>query len=208
MANSPVHGRTPIVDLRRRELIASAVHVITTQGFDGATVRDIARVAGASVGSVNYYFPSKDDLLRAAITETDAGFRALIREAVNGTAGYPEKLERIVDMCFPVEEADGLAWRVFVDWWSQAAHDDSYREIYDQAHREWIGMLAKVFAEGVTNNSLVLNLSAEDEAVAFAALMDGLALYTVVTKRISVDTIRRLAKDYIEALRPPKSRRA
>jgi AcrR family transcriptional regulator len=208
MVNSQVHDRTPIVDLRRRELIAAAVHVITTQGFEGATVRDIARVAGASVGSVNYYFASKDDLLRAAITETDAAFRALIREAVESTEGCPEKLERILDMCFPVEEADGLAWRVFVDWWSQAAHDDSYRKIYDEANREWIGMLEKVFAEGATHNSLALNVSAEAEAVAFAALIDGLALYTVVTKRISVETVRRLGKDYIAALRPPTSRRA
>lgn len=207
MANAPERGRTLIVDLRRRELIAAAMEVIATQGFEGATVRDIARAAGASLGSVNYYFPSKEDLCRAAIKETDAGFRALVKDAVDLTEGYPEKLERVVDMCFPVEAGDGFNWPVFVAFWNQAAQRETYRDIFDEGHRDWIAMLVEVLTEGAMDGSLALRSAPEDEAVAFAALIDGLALYTVVTTRIEVKMARRLAKDYIDALRPAEALR-
>jgi AcrR family transcriptional regulator len=200
-------ARTPIEDVRRTELISATLRVISAQGFEGTTVRDIARAAGASVGSVNYYFSSKDDLLRAAVAETDARFRTQVSEAVAAAAGYPEKLARVVDLCFPSEDAEGPDWAVFVDFWNQAARHDEYREIFDEAHAEWIELLTQVMAGGVKDGSFSLSASPRDEALGFAAVIDGLALYTRVTTNVNIATARRVAKQYIDELRPKTTRR-
>jgi AcrR family transcriptional regulator len=194
-----------IEDVRRTELISAALRVISAQGFEGTTVRDIARAAGASVGSVNYYFSSKDDLLRAAVAETDARFRAQVREAVAAADGCPEKLARIVDLCFSGEDEEGPDWAVFVDFWNQAARHEAYREIFDDAHGEWIEMLTQVLADGVKDGTFSLFASPRDEALGFAAVIDGLALYTRVTTYVDGATARRVAKQYIEELRPKKT---
>lgn len=198
--NSQSAPRTAIEDLRRAELVAATLRVVSAQGFDRTTVRDIATAAGASVGSVNYYFKTKNDLLRTAVAETDARFRAEVRAAVAATEGYPDKLGRVVDLCFPVVGEEGPDWGVFVDFWYQASRHESYRAIFSEAHLEWIELLTQVLGDGAQEGKFRLTAPARDEAVGFASMIDGLALYTRVTDHVDIPTARRIAKEYIDGL--------
>jgi AcrR family transcriptional regulator len=201
--SSAVQPRTPIEDLRRFELVAATLRVVSAQGFDRTTVRDIARAANASVGSVNYYFKSKDDLVRTAVAETDARFRAQVRMAVANTDGHPQKLARVVDLCFPLDDDDeGPDWAVFLDFWYQASRQESYRAIFQEAHSEWIDMVSQVLADGAAEGTFRLTATPRDEALGFAAVIDGLALYTRVTNHVDLLTARRIAKEYIDSLLP------
>jgi AcrR family transcriptional regulator len=200
--------RTQIEDLRRAELVAATLRVVSARGFDRTTVRDIAKAATASVGSVNYYFKSKDDLLRTAVAETDARFRVRVRTAVMETEGHSDKLARIVDLCFPIDEEEGPDWGVFVDFWYRASHHESYRAIFSEAHLEWIEMLTQVLEDGASDGAFRLTAPAHDEAVRFASMIDGLALYTRVTDQIDSRIARRTAKEYIDALLAATPRRS
>jgi AcrR family transcriptional regulator len=71
---------------KRRQVMEGARTVFLSQGFDGASMNDIARVAGVSKGTLYVYFDSKERL-----------FEALIRE------GRKEQAERLV---FPGEPGD------------------------------------------------------------------------------------------------------
>ena len=53
----------PAGDTRERVLTA-AMQVFAEHGFDGATLREITALAGANIAAVNYYFRSKDELIR------------------------------------------------------------------------------------------------------------------------------------------------
>jgi TetR/AcrR family transcriptional regulator, transcriptional repressor of bet genes len=200
MESNSTQSRVAIEDIRRVELITATLHVISARGFERTTVRDIASAAGASVGSVNYYFKSKDELLRAAVAETDARFRSQVRDAVEDAPEYPAKLARVVDLCFPDEAADGPDWAVFVDFWYRASRQSSYRAIFEEAHSEWIALLSQVLADGAADGVFFLSADPGDEALAFASMIDGLALYTRVTKHVDVDTARRIAKEHVDAL--------
>jgi AcrR family transcriptional regulator len=200
MENSATGSRVAIEDVRRVELIAATLRVISARGFERTTVRDIARAADASVGSVNYYFKSKDDLLRTVVAETDARFRIQVREAVADADEYPAKLARVVDLCFPNEGEDGPDWAVFVDFWYRASRHESYRTIFEEAHAEWIELLSQVLADGASDGVFFFSADPRDEALAFASMIDGLALYTRVTKHVDTETARRIAKEYIDGL--------
>ena len=43
-------------------LLDAAEQLFSENGFDGASVRDIAAAAGCNIAAVNYYFGSKDNL--------------------------------------------------------------------------------------------------------------------------------------------------
>lgn len=49
----------------RERILATALDLFRTEGYESATMRRIAREAGVSVGNAYYYFPSKDHLVHA-----------------------------------------------------------------------------------------------------------------------------------------------
>ena len=61
----------PATDLRARVLTA-ARDAFDARGYDGASLRAIARAAGTTIGMIYYYFPSKDDLWDAVIEDVYA----------------------------------------------------------------------------------------------------------------------------------------
>src|ERR1700733_2116897 len=54
---------------KRRQILDGARRVFLADGFDGASMNDIARVAGVSKGTLYVYFDSKETLFGALIRE-------------------------------------------------------------------------------------------------------------------------------------------
>lgn len=54
---------------KRRRLTSAAARVLHEQGIERTTLGDIARAADVPVGNVYYYFKTKDELVRAALSE-------------------------------------------------------------------------------------------------------------------------------------------
>ncbi|MEV5957384.1 TetR/AcrR family transcriptional regulator [Streptomyces sp. NPDC051987] len=57
---------------KRQRLAAAAAKVLHEQGVERTTLADIAHEAGVPVGNVYYYFKTKDELVRAALSEQTA----------------------------------------------------------------------------------------------------------------------------------------
>ena len=60
-------GSSPIESDKRRQILDGARTVFLSAGFDGASMGEIARVAGVSKGTLYVYFDSKEDLFEALI---------------------------------------------------------------------------------------------------------------------------------------------
>ena len=85
-------------DATRRQIVASAVDLMTRQGFDGTTMKDIARAAGIGDATIYKYFPTKD---RIVLGYMDEAVRSALADtlATPGLADYglQEKLQRLTD---------------------------------------------------------------------------------------------------------------
>ena len=55
--------RKSVAETSREKLIASAERLFADRGFDGVSVRDIAKAAGVNSALVGYYFRGKEGLL-------------------------------------------------------------------------------------------------------------------------------------------------
>jgi AcrR family transcriptional regulator len=75
-------GRTPKGEATRRRALDAALALFRRKGFDGTTMRDIAKEAGLSLGAAYHYFPSKDALVMAYYEWTQAEHE---RRAQEGT---------------------------------------------------------------------------------------------------------------------------
>jgi TetR/AcrR family fatty acid metabolism transcriptional regulator len=49
--------------VRREHLLDAATRVFAAKGFNGATIRDVARAAGVADGTIYNYFANKEALL-------------------------------------------------------------------------------------------------------------------------------------------------
>lgn len=68
-ATLPERADSEIDNAKARQIVDGARKVFLTDGFDGASMNDIARVAGVSKGTIYSYFPSKDALFAALVRE-------------------------------------------------------------------------------------------------------------------------------------------
>jgi AcrR family transcriptional regulator len=61
-------------DLTKQDLVEAAVSVFAAKGFEGGSVRDIARAAKANQAAVSYHFGGKDGLYREVLARSIAAF--------------------------------------------------------------------------------------------------------------------------------------
>ncbi len=69
LAPGPTESVRPRDDGKRRQILDGARRVFLSDGFDGASMNDIARVAGVSKGTLYVYFTNKESLFEALIRE-------------------------------------------------------------------------------------------------------------------------------------------
>ncbi len=84
----------PRSDIQDRILRAAAERFLY-DGVDGASLRQIAREAGTSVGMVSYYFATKDDLFVAVVEDKYRGILADISAALAPDAPFEEQVRRL-----------------------------------------------------------------------------------------------------------------
>lgn len=99
------------LDHRSKEILESIRGMFAEKGFDGASMQDLARAAGMSVGNFYRYFPSKDAIIEAIVArdmEEIATAFSQIMVAPDAMAAVRAKLhERIeMDLCGD----DGPIW--------------------------------------------------------------------------------------------------
>ena len=102
---------TPLADQRSAEILDSARRAFAEKGFDGASMQDIARKAGMSVGNFYRYFPSKAAIVEALIAldmdEMEQDFAAILIDA-NPLQALRQTIERKVTEAEC--QGDGKIW--------------------------------------------------------------------------------------------------
>lgn len=88
---------------RRAQLIRALERVMAEQGYEAASIREIAQAAGLAPGLVHHYFPDKEALL-VALTE-DLGARWLQRLEEAEALAPEARLRRLIALHLSVDEA-------------------------------------------------------------------------------------------------------
>ena len=77
-ASVPYKRMTPAPvdhDERRARLTEVLLDVVAEGGLEAATIRTVAAAAGVSIGTVQHYFKTKDDMLGARLPDGGQGAR-------------------------------------------------------------------------------------------------------------------------------------
>ena len=163
-------------DSRRAELIEAARQVIRRRGFAKATVGEITRAAGASVGLLNYHFASRDEVVAEAFA---AAAREELLELEQIARRHDDPRAQLAAYLDHEEWADRDAWRMWIDAWGEALHTDTLRSTVEEFDRGWRAVLTNVLADGERQGYWHCP-DPEDTAGCLVAAFDGLGLHSML----------------------------
>ena len=182
-------------DARRRDLAEATWRVIRRDGLENASVRNVAREAGLSAGSLRHTFATQSDLLVFAMNQVVERVEA--RLAALDTDGDPvAAAERHLLGLLPLDDERRQENEVWMAFTARSLVDPLLRECAARNHdlllagcRHWV----EAIAGG--------RVDVDTEAQRLHALIDGLAVHAAIRPRItSPDRCRALLSDHLAAL--------
>lgn len=80
------------------EILQVAEKLFAEHGFDGTSVRDIAKVANINIAMISYYFGSKEKLLDALIVYRISDMRLQMENLYQQNLTPLEKIDRLIEL--------------------------------------------------------------------------------------------------------------
>jgi len=105
-ANTPLR---PTPEARRQQILDAACDCVRQAGFHGASMAEIAKAAGLSVGQIYRYFENKEAIIAAIVAQDLAEMREKFAEMESRPGSLvdalSEHLPEAVDKCFDLGRA-------------------------------------------------------------------------------------------------------
>ncbi|MFE7776372.1 TetR/AcrR family transcriptional regulator [Streptomyces sp. NPDC057445] len=184
---------------RRQEISDALWRIASTRGLDGVSLREVAAEAGISLGRLQHYFRSKDEMLLFALRQISQLADRRIRERIEkAAADLPEEpsprfvLRESLAGMLPLDERSRIGQLVAAAYFGRAVHD----ERLSSEAQEGIPRLREFFAgllrRAAERDELPAGIVAEDEAMILIGLVDGLTAYTLLNVHSPEEALRLL----------------
>jgi len=123
-----VDARVPQQDrsrATRQRLLEAAIDCLANLGWTGSTVAVVAERAGVSRGAAQHHFPTREDLVTAAVEHISAQRIEALRESLAGLPAGSARVEKVVSMIG--EMYSGTMFRAALQLWVAASSDEPLR---------------------------------------------------------------------------------
>ncbi len=164
---------------RKKQIIDYTKNVIITEGYAKFSLRYIALQIGVTLSTVQYYFPTKEDLFRATFEEAIRSVNddRLSLSGANETdknISPKEQLQDTLETYFQICKRKDIN-SFFFQLWAQADHDEFASELMDNFYAELRCSLINIIRKCNDNLSIV---EAESTAFYIMATLEGLILFS------------------------------
>jgi AcrR family transcriptional regulator len=110
----------------RKRLLEAAIECLASLGWAGTTVAVVAERAGVSRGAAQHHFPTREDLVTAAVEYVAEERTAALREHVADLPTGPGRTQAVVDLIDRMYT--GPLFRAALQLWVAASSDEQLRE--------------------------------------------------------------------------------
>lgn len=173
--------RTADHDARRQQVAAAVEHLVATEGFEAVTVAKTAAAAGISVGLVQHYFPSKDDMLLHAFTDirtrTEQRVLADAQRADRAGARIEHILLDALAELLPLDERRRRECRVELAFTGRVVDNLRLAHALGQSNAHLREMLAQAVRNGKECGEVAADADENADAARTLAVLDGLKLH-------------------------------
>lgn len=166
----------------RARISVAAFKVFGELGFHRATVQDIVRESGLSVGAIYTYFTGKDELFLATCDLSTGQGIGELADRLARAGSLAERLSIGLGFFFDsVDSVDGRAGMstFLVQAWAVADHEPAVREMLVRRREQLLTVTGMLLREGIARGDLAPWLDVEAVSGGLSAMLDGLLLQRV-----------------------------
>jgi AcrR family transcriptional regulator len=159
---------------RREAILDAATAILIDEGYAELSTRKIAARAGIRPGNLQYYYPSKQDVVRAVLERYLERAMEAVEARVAQGAGDPAACLQaaLTGLLAEQESADNCCF--FWELWALAARDAAVAEAMSAFYeRYWRGVVDVL----MRTNSALGRARAERRAALLIAMLEGLTLF-------------------------------
>ncbi len=175
---------------RKPQILQAAVRVIGRRGLEGTRLVDVAEEAGLSVGAVQHYFGTREELLAAAFAFESERAAARWAGASNGEPDGWRQLLLLIDTVLDPRRSR-VRWARWLEFWAAAARDPSLRPEMRQAYEYWRAPIRGAIEAGIESGAFRPADPLDAVVDRAVATCDGLALQ-VLLDDMSLERMREL----------------
>jgi AcrR family transcriptional regulator len=163
----------------RDRIVRASLSVFGEHGFHRATMQDIVRASGLSVGAIYTYFKSKSDLILAGCDLITDQELAQLGERLASVSGYRDRIAAAIGYWFDnlaVEQSQRGSGFLLLQAWAEVETDPAIREMLLRRRRETVTAVVLLLQEGVMRGELPGWLDIAAVSHALAAVLDGMLI--------------------------------
>ncbi len=161
---------------RRRALAEAVFAIIAERGFEKVSLRDVAREAGVSMGAVQHWFSTKDELLRFALDHMRGRVTGRLQDRLGHLTAPSRRdlVEAALEVMLPVDEAGRQEACVNVAFVGLATVDPRYADLLRAGYQRLVDASRAQLRAAAEAGELAAGLDPDGEAVALYFLAQGL----------------------------------
>lgn len=163
-------------EVRKRQIAEAVFAVIGSRGMAGVSLRDVAQEAGVSMGSVQHYFGTKDEMLLFALgyMRERAGLRFTSELAELKNPSTRDYLRTVLRVLLPTTEAGCQEATVNVAFFSVAPAIPQYRRILADGYSQLSALVRQILTSADADGDLAAGVDVKTEAAALFYATQGL----------------------------------
>lgn len=133
----------------RRRLLDATIECLVRHGYAGTTTTKVTELAGVTRGAQVHHFPTRADLVAAAVRHLGTRRAELAFEKIDGVRASPDPLDAALDLLWEVHR--GPLLYATIEMWVAARTDPELRaqlsEVEPPAHRSLIEFAEAAFGD-------------------------------------------------------------
>lgn len=182
----------------RERVLEALMAIIADRGIDGATIREVAAVAGVSIGTVQYYCRGKEEMLRLAFAHViETALDRVNRIPRDGVVG--EVLRAGLQEFLPVDERRQQETSVYLAFAARSIVSPGLSAEHHAMMSQLRTMCADALRLAQQRGQAPTDVDAELFAAKTIALLDGLGLQLLADPSgIDIDTARAIIDRHID----------
>lgn len=183
---------------RRAEILYGAIGVIARDGVAAAKLKDIARESGVSLGLIQHYFDTRENLVDSAFTVM---MRVISRESALRMQAIDDPLEIIYTTghmhAFGTVSLPGR-WGFWSELWAASGRSSHLRRVATQVYELWAKPIEAALSQLAAAGRLPSAADPYLLTTGMLALMDGLSIRSLAEpESITPELMHQLLHEWI-----------